>query len=399
MAENRLYNEDCIGGARRHMPDGSVDLIISDPPYGIDGGSLDKHYNREESYVVGGYVDVPPEEYAEFSREWIAEAARILRPGGSIYVVSGYTNLHHVLNALHATDLVEVNHIIWKYNFGVYTTRKYVSSHYHILFWQKPGGRPTFNTCCRYGADEKSESGRSLNYRDREDVFVINREYKPGKVKNKNELPSELLIKMIQYSSDPGDLVCDMFLGGFSTAIVAKGMNRDYAGFEVSRPIYEMGMERIVRTEHGSMIGRLRAPAEGSGERPPLAGRITDYRRRIPRRHGRQVLIPPRHRAWREGRANIPFPRGPGRMDTTGSRRVHMMTSPALPRRPSATRAGRGPSASHRPTGGTERSGARPRILQYGRTRDSLAPPIPLYARLPIALPWSADTTRDSGRP
>ena len=44
----------------------------------------------------------------------------------------------HVLNALHSTDLKEVNHIIAYYPFGASTTRKWVSSHYHVLFWMKP---------------------------------------------------------------------------------------------------------------------------------------------------------------------------------------------------------------------------------------------------------------------
>lgn len=264
MTEDRLYNCDCVEGARRYIGDDSIDLMICDPPYGIDGGRLDKHYNRREEFVVGGYVDVPPERYAQFSLDWIKEAERILRPGGSIYVVSGYTNLHHVLNALHSTSLVEVNHLIWKYNFGVYTSKKYISSHYHILYWRKPskkGMEPTFNTFCRYGDSETGEDGRgSLNYLDREDVFVINREYKPGEEKNKNELPSELLIKMIQYSSDPGDVVCDMFLGGFSTARTAKGLGRDYVGFEISRDAYDMGMRKIRAMEPGSMLWRLRRP-------------------------------------------------------------------------------------------------------------------------------------------
>lgn len=258
----RLYNEDCVEGARRHIADGTVDLILTDPPYGIGGDKLDKHYNRDESFVVGGYVEVPEGEYGEFSREWIGEAVRILRPGGSIYIVSGYTNLHHVLNALHSTDLYEVNHLIWKYNFGVHTTKKYVSSHYHILFWQKPGGAPTFNTYCRYGDSETGQNGSSLNYLDREDVFVINREYQPGEAKNKNELPWELLSKLISYSSNPGDTVCDMFLGGFSTAIVAKGMGREPIGFEISKNAFDMGMERFLAVEEGEFLGRLRVPAK-----------------------------------------------------------------------------------------------------------------------------------------
>jgi DNA modification methylase len=255
-----LYNEDCILGAKKYIKDDTVDLIISDPPYGIEGDKLDKHYNRNENYVIGGYVDVPLSEYKDFSIQWINEAARILKPGGSIYIVSGYTNLHHVLNALHSTNLMEINHLIWKYNFGVHTKNKFVSSHYHILFWQKPRGSPTFNTFCRYGDSEKDAKSMSLNYQDREDVFIINREYKPGEIKNKNELPHELLTKLILYSSNPEDTVCDMFLGGFSTAIVAKGLNRKPMGFEISPIAYEMGINKITSIEEGNLLEHIKKP-------------------------------------------------------------------------------------------------------------------------------------------
>ena len=53
---NRFFNGDCVEGARRHLPDGSVDLIVTDPPYGIGGDRLHKHYNRSEEFVVDGYV-------------------------------------------------------------------------------------------------------------------------------------------------------------------------------------------------------------------------------------------------------------------------------------------------------------------------------------------------------
>ena len=176
------YNEDCINGAKTHLPSNSVDLIITDPPYGINGDQLHKHYHRKEEYVVDGYIEIPRSEYADFSIEWIKEAERVLRPGGSIYIVSGYTNLVHILNALNQTDLIEKNHIIWKYNFGVYTKNKYVSAHYHILYYTKPGGKTTFNLYSRFGPGEKNSKARSLNYQDREDVWYINREYKPNKI-------------------------------------------------------------------------------------------------------------------------------------------------------------------------------------------------------------------------
>jgi len=258
-----LYSEAAASGCKRHTCDDFVDLIITDPPYGIEGDKLHKHYNRKEGFVVDGYVEVPENEYADFSIKWIKQAERILRPGGSMYIVSGFTNLTDILIALRDhTDLELVNHIIWKYNFGVYTTKKYVTSHYHILYCTKPGGKVTFNTSCRFGKTQKDRDGGAANYGDREDVWDIKREYKPGKAKNKNELPTELLKKMLLYSSNEGDMVCDLFLGGFTTAKIALGLNRKICGFEISKAIYEHGMKELKKYPPGYLMDTLLFPED-----------------------------------------------------------------------------------------------------------------------------------------
>ncbi len=260
VGNNTFYNCDCVTGSQSYLASASIDLMICDPPYGIRGDCLEQHYNRKEKYVLDGYVEVPQDQYPQFSIDWILEAERVLRPGGSIYIISGYSNLIHVLNALQKTKLVEVNHIIWKYNFGVYTKKKYVSSHYHILFCRKPGSKHTFNTFARYSDWEKSEAGRSLNYRDREDVWTINRKYKPGQRKNKNELPEELIIKLIQYSSHEQDVVCDFFLGSFSTAKVAIGLNRKTTGFELNQTAFKHQIKQIKKLTPGYILDQLPQP-------------------------------------------------------------------------------------------------------------------------------------------
>jgi len=258
----RLFNQDCIEGAKDKIKDNSVDLIITDPPYGINGDKLHHHYNREESYVLDGYIEIPGDEYPDFSLRWIEQAERVLRPGGSIYIVSGYTNLIHILNGLRNSSLEEVNHLIWKYNFGVYTKKKYISSHYHILYYKKPGGISTFNQFARFGPEDLNDSGKSKNYSDREDVWVINREYKKGQVKNKNQLPLELLKKIILYSSDEGDSVCDFFLGGFGTAKVALGLGRRAIGFEKSEIAFKHQIKEIANIKFGGMLETIDIPAD-----------------------------------------------------------------------------------------------------------------------------------------
>lgn len=241
----QVYNEDCIQGMRNHVLDNSVDLIFTDPPYGIDGDGLDVHYHRDESNVVPGYIDVPLTQYAKFSMDWIKECARVLRPGGSIYIVSGYTNLHHILNALHSTDLEEINHIIAKYSFGVSTKNKFVSSHYHVLFWQKPDKgklKRTFNSNWKY-TDQKD------SYHDRLSVQDMSRDYKPGQIKNKNQLSEDFIMKFIMYSSNRGDTVLDCFGGGLTTARTALRYGRKFIGFELNKNAYDAFVPTLSKVE------------------------------------------------------------------------------------------------------------------------------------------------------
>ena len=231
----QVYNQSCVEGMREHVADESIDLVFTDPPYGIDGDELDVHYHRDESKVVPGYIDVPLSQYAQFSLDWIRECERVLRPGGSMYIVSGYTNLHHILNALHSTSLVEINHIIAQYSFGVSTKNKFVSSHYHVLFWAKPDRgqkKRTFNSNWKY-TDQKD------SYHDRLTVQNMPRDYKPGQVRNKNQLSEDFIEKFINYSSNRGDTVLDCFGGGLTTGRTALRWGRNFVGFELNKNAYD----------------------------------------------------------------------------------------------------------------------------------------------------------------
>ena len=246
LKDVRIYNEDCIIGIPNHFKENEIDLIIADPPYGIAGDKLDKHYNREESNVIPGYVEILAQDYEEFSFDWISACAKILRPGGSFYIISGYTHLREVLNGIFETHLNLVNHLIWKYNFGVYTKKKYVSSHYHILFLEKPPStKRTFNTFANIENIPGDDKDTKKSYNDRLSVFEINRENKPGEIKNKNTLPVKLVDKLIKYSSNEGDTVFDPFLGGFTTASCAQNLNRIPAGFEINTAAYDFFIKQF----------------------------------------------------------------------------------------------------------------------------------------------------------
>lgn len=210
----------CEGDALALMPqipDGAIDLIVTDPPFAIDFKAHRLNYNRKGSNVLEGYREIPEEEYRAFTRQWIREAARVLAPEGSMYVFSGWNRLRDILEGIDDAGLTTVNHLIWKYQFGVFTKKKYVTSHYHILFAVKDPKRYTFNKVDHYP----------------EDVWVINREYWKGKKKTPTKLPRDLVRKILLYSSNEGDVVFDPFLGSGTVAVVARQEGRHFLGFEL----------------------------------------------------------------------------------------------------------------------------------------------------------------------
>ena len=150
-----------------------------------------------------------------------------------MYVFSGWTNLKDILNAIDAVGFLTINHLIWKYQFGVFTKRKYVTSHYHILFLAKSRKKYKFNKVENYP----------------EDVWIINREYWTGKIKTPTKLPIQLVKKILLFSSDEGDIVFDPFLGSGTVAVVAKMLGRYFLGFEIVPEYCEFAKERVSRIQ------------------------------------------------------------------------------------------------------------------------------------------------------
>jgi len=214
--ENTLYTGDALT-LMPGIPDGSVDLIITDPPFAIDFKAQRLNYNRTGSNVIEGYQEIPADEYKEFTSRWITDASRILSPSGSMYIFSGWNRLRDILEGIDSAGLCTVNHLIWKYQFGVFTKKKYVTSHYHILFVTKNKKDYTFNKIDHYP----------------EDVWEIKREYWKGRKKTPTKLPSEIVRKILQYSSNPGDLVFDPFFGSGTVPITANTEGRRFLGFEI----------------------------------------------------------------------------------------------------------------------------------------------------------------------
>ncbi len=227
------------------IPDKTIDLIVTDPPFAIDFKAKKANYNRIASRVLSGYNEITKENYYEFTLNWMNQCFRILKESGGMYVFSGWNNLGDILNAIEEIGFITVNHIIWKYQFGVVTNRKFVTSHYHCLYICKNDKKRKFFPYERFSKEEKNNQGRSLHYKDKEDVWEIKREYWTGDEKTPTKLPAEIIKKILQYSSEEGDLVFDPFLGSGQTAVVSKLLKRNYMGFEIVKEYFDFISKRL----------------------------------------------------------------------------------------------------------------------------------------------------------
>lgn len=252
-----IFNEDCVAGMQR-LPADIVDLVITDPPFGIDFKAKRPNYNRKPNRVLDGYSEVSPLDYYAFTKSWLTEVQRVLKPTGSAFIFSGWNNLKDILNALSDVGLETVNHIIWKYQFGVVTKRKFVTSHYHCLFVAKNDKQRSFHANSRFSREDRTDDGKSARYRDMEDVWVIKREYWKGDIKTPTKLPRELIEKILDYASVEGDLVLDPFVGSGQVTVVAQTRNRQYLGFEIVPEYFEFASKRLATRTY-------RIPDESAG--------------------------------------------------------------------------------------------------------------------------------------
>lgn len=241
---NKIYNMDCIEGMKYISPD-TIDIAITDPPFAIEFKAKRSNYNRTSSRVIEGYNEISREEYYKFTIKWMKEVYRVLKKSGTMYLFSGWNNLKDILLAVDELGFITVNHIIWKYQFGVVTKRKFVTSHYHCLYVCKNDEKRKFFPYSRFDKKSKDRNGRSLHYKDKDDVWEIKREYWTGDEKTPTKLPAELIKKILKYSTEEGDVVLDPFLGSGQVAVVSKMLNRQFIGFEIVKEYYEFAKKRL----------------------------------------------------------------------------------------------------------------------------------------------------------
>jgi len=196
--------------------DEKADLIFVDPPFGIEfRGNLQTYHRTPDAL---SYVEVPKEEYPSFIKTLAQWSYDALKDSGSMWLLSGWNNLRVVLDAVEDIGFTQLNHCIWKYQFGVFTKKRFTTSHYHMLLLVKDPGNYTFNKPEHYA----------------EDVWDIKRPYQHGVKTAGNELPDRLVERCVRTSSNKGDLVVDPCLGSGTTLKVCLKTGRRCTGVEIN---------------------------------------------------------------------------------------------------------------------------------------------------------------------
>jgi len=228
------------------LPRESVDLVVADPPYniGIDYGQGKKADRRSD--------------YWEWCRKWICLCNRVLKPHGSIWIISGQEHGAEIDLSLQLEGLTVRNRITWHETFGVYCHNKFGRTSRPVFYAVKDSKHFTFNKQAvtvpsarqeKYGDRRAAPGGKLMG-----DVWQINRVCGTFKERIRGvptQLPSELVRRIIGVSSNPGDTVLDPFAGSGTTPVVANEMGREAIGIELNPDYAEIANERIGHVAQG----------------------------------------------------------------------------------------------------------------------------------------------------
>ncbi|HKW54591.1 MAG TPA: site-specific DNA-methyltransferase [Stellaceae bacterium] len=246
LREDEVLVGDCVALMAR-LPDASVDLVFADPPYNLQlGGELLRpNHSRVDGVEEAWDRFADFAEYDRFSRAWLAEARRILKPEGALWVIGSYHNIYRLGSLLQDLGFWILNDIVWRKTNPMpnFRGRRFTNAH-ETLLWcaRSEAARYTFNY----------EAMKALNddLQMRSDWLLPlcggpERLKRDGKKAHPTQKPEALLHRVLLASTRPGDTVLDPFFGTGTTGAVAKRLGRRFIGLEREADYAEIAKARI----------------------------------------------------------------------------------------------------------------------------------------------------------
>lgn len=276
----RLFLGDSLDWLK-NLESESVDLVFADPPYNLKKAEWD-NFESHEHYVA-------------WSRDWLEQAARVLKKSGTLYVC-GFSEILADVKVAAVPFFRSCRWIVWHYKNKANLGGDWGRSHESIVHFRK-GEDFTFNIDLiriPYGAHtlkypshpqaETSNFGKNGNGKHREHWLPNPKGAKPKdvidipttcngmgeKTPHPTQKPEELLRKLLLVSSNPDDLVADPFSGSGTTPVVAEQLGRRWLACDCNQQYNEWAIERLDRVVRRSEADWIRFDAETAQRRESI---------------------------------------------------------------------------------------------------------------------------------
>ncbi|MEJ6393392.1 site-specific DNA-methyltransferase [Gymnodinialimonas sp. 2305UL16-5] len=244
---NKILPGDCID-VMQSLPEASVDLIFADPPYNLQlKGDLHRPNNTKVDAVDDAWDQFDSfRAYDQFTRDWLAAAKRLLKPGGAIWVIGSYHNIFRVGAELQTQGFWILNDVVWRKSNPMpnFRGKRFTNAHETMIWASKEeGAKYTFN----YEALKELNEG--IQMRSDWVLPICNGGERlkddNGDKAHPTQKPEALLHRVLVGSTNPGDVVLDPFFGTGTTGAVAKMLGRDFIGIEREAAYRKVAEKRL----------------------------------------------------------------------------------------------------------------------------------------------------------
>jgi DNA modification methylase len=237
---NKIYNEDCIIGMQR-IKNESIDCIITDPPYGIAKKKPLVGKSKGKITTLSSEWDIfeSMEDFQEFTKKWLTECKRVLKPTGSIAVWGDRRNIFLVQPILEELFPKFLDLITWIKRDAPpnVSQRGLAASTEFCLVYCKSEKGWTFN-----GKDlKKYNNGKQArNYLDIQRSMT-----KKERLPHPTQKKIETQMFLVEMMSNENEVILDPFVGSGTLPEAALRLNRNFIGFEIDKNYYNGALQRI----------------------------------------------------------------------------------------------------------------------------------------------------------
>ncbi|MBN1175183.1 site-specific DNA-methyltransferase [Candidatus Woesearchaeota archaeon] len=235
MKLNEIKNMDCLKYLRS-LPDNSVDLVVTDPPYNVSQKTNIKYKDLNVTKNFGDW------DFGFDPAPVMAEIKRVLKPKGQIFVFCSTDQIPKYMDIFKEKWQFR-NLLVWyKTNPAprLSKTNFVFANEYIIYAINDPEVKPGQVTFNWQGHKEMHNTIITGALQGKERL-----RNKDGKATHPTQKPLSILKKLIEIGSNKEDVVLDCFMGVGSTAVACKELNRNFVGCELDIKYYQEGNKRI----------------------------------------------------------------------------------------------------------------------------------------------------------